>query len=148
MSDELFRVVFDGSLTGDFNLAEAKKRFAKLFRLNTKQTHVLFSGKEYVIKNNVAEAEAMKFMIRVAEAGCECYIQEVPDDDDLDYDEKRIIGERRTRFRRGPRAGAIVGDRRLEIRRTKDRKYFLDLNKHNHQKPLAFQSYKSGVAEE
>ena len=148
MSDELFRVVFDGSLTGDFNLAEAKKRFAKLFRLNTKQTHVLFSGKEYVIKNNVAEAEAMKFMIRVAEAGCECYIQEVPDDDELDYEEKRRQDERRLRFRRGPRAGAIVGDRRLKIRRTKDRKYFLDLNKQNHQKPLAFQSYAFRVAEE
>ena len=148
MSDELFRVVFDGSLTGDFDLAKAKKRFARLFRLNKKQTEALFSGKEYIIKNKVPEAEAKKFMIRVAEAGCECYIQEIPDDDDLDYDEKRSAGERRTRFRRGPRAGAIIGDRRLEIRRTKDRKYFLDLSKKNYQKPLAFQSYKLRVAEE
>jgi hypothetical protein len=85
MNGELFRVAFEGSLTGDFNPAEAKKR---------------------------------------------------------------LVGERRNRFRRGPRAGAIVGDGRLEIRRTKDRKYFLDLNKHNHQKPLAFQSYKYGGAEE
>jgi hypothetical protein len=148
MSDELFRVVFDGSLTGDFHLAEAKKRFAKLFRLNKQKTDALFSGKEYVIKNKVFEAEAMKFMIRVAEAGCECYIQEIPDDDDLDYEEKRESGERRLRFRRGPRAGAIVGDRRLAIRRTKDRKYFLDLSKHNGQKPLAFQSYSPALAKE
>jgi len=148
MSDELFRVVFDGSLTGDFDLVDSKKRFARLFRLNKKRTEALFSGKEYVIKNKVPEAEAMKFMIRVAEAGCECYIQEVPDDDDLDYEEKRTVGERRTVFRRGPRAGAIIGDRRLEIRRTKDRKYFVDLSKHNHQKPLAFRSYKLVMAEE
>jgi len=148
MSDELFRVVFDGSLTGEIDPDTAKKNFAKLFRLNKKQTNALFSGKEYVIKNNIPEAEAMKFMIKVSEAGCECYIQEVPDENEPDYDEKRTLGERRLRFRRGPRAGATIGDRRMEIRRTKDRKYFLDLKKHNTQQPLAFQSYKLVEAKE
>ena len=148
MSDELFRVVFDGSLTGDFELSTAKQRFAKLFRLNKRQIEALFSGKEHIIKNNVPETEAMKLMIRVAEAGCECYIQEVPDDAELNYEEKRKSGERRLRFRRGPRAGAIVSDRRTKIRRTKDRKYFLNLNKQNHPIPLAFQAYSPRAADE
>ncbi len=34
MSDELFRVAFDGSLTGEFDAYVAKKRFGKLFHLN------------------------------------------------------------------------------------------------------------------
>ena len=141
MSEELFRVVFDGSLTGDFDLREAKRQFAKLFKLSEKKTEALFSGKEYVIKNNIPETEAMNFMFRVAETGCECYIQEIPDENEPDYDEKRSRGERRLRFRRGPRAGAIVADRRLKIRRLKDKKYFRDLVEHKHKKPLAFQSY-------
>ena len=45
----------------------------------------------------------MEFMIRVSEAGCECYVQEMPDEDEPDYEEKRKAGERRLRWRRGPR---------------------------------------------
>ncbi len=141
MAEQLFRVVFNGSLTGEFDEATTRARFAKLFRLDEKRTKALFSGKEYVIKNNVTEAVAMEFMIKVSEAGGECYVQEIPDEDEPDYEEKRKLDERRLRFRRGPRAGAIVPDRRLQIRRKKDRKNFIEMKKHNHEIPLAFQSY-------
>ncbi len=145
MTEQLFRVVFDGSRTGEFDEPTTKKRFARLFRLDARKTDALFSGKEYVIKNNVTEAVAMEFMIKVSEAGCECYVQEMPDDDEPDYDEKRKDGERRLRYRRGPRPGAIVPDRRLLIRRKKDKKYFVDLVAHSYEIPLAFQSYPSDV---
>ena len=107
MSEPLFRVVFDGTMTGEFDEATTRKRFAKLFRLDDKKTAALFSGREYVIKNNVTEAVAMEFMIKVSEAGCECYVQEMPDEDEPDYEEKRKSGERRVRFRRGPRPGGL-----------------------------------------
>ena len=143
MSEELFRVVFDGSLTGEFDEATTKKRFAKLFRLNMQRVNTLFSGKEYVIKNNISESLAMEFMIKVAEAGCECSVQEMPDENEPNYDEKRKVEERRLRFRRPARTGAIVPDRRLQIRRKKDIKLFIDLKKLYQKVPLAYQSYPS-----
>ncbi|MFP6805650.1 MAG: hypothetical protein VB957_00430 [Pseudomonadales bacterium] len=108
-----------------------KKRFAKLFRLEKKRTESLFSGKDYIIKNNITESVALDYMIKLSEIGCECYVQEVPDEDEPDFDEKRKEGERRMRYRRPPRPGAIVPDRRLKIQRRKDKKYFLDLKSHN-----------------
>ena len=140
-NEQLFRVVFDGSLTGEFDEVTAKKRFGKLFRLSGKRLNSFFSGKNYVIKNNLTESQAMKFMIRVAEAGCESSVQEMPDENEPEYDEKRSGNERRLRFRRPPRAGAVVPDRRLQIRRKKDRKYFVRLKKLIQKIPLAFETY-------
>ncbi len=142
-SEQLFRVVFDGSLTGEFDEATAKKRFGKLFRVNDQRVNTLFSGKNYVIKNNITESQAMEFMIKVAEAGCESSVQEMPDENEPEYDEKRNSRERRLRLRRPPRAGAIVPDRRLHIRRKTDRKYFVRLKKLTQEIPLPFESYQN-----
>lgn len=147
MTEQLFRVLFDGTLTGEFDDATTRRRFGKLFRLDDKKTAVLFSGKEFVIKNNVTETQAMAFMIRVSEAGCECYVQEMPDEDEPDFEEKRKTGERRLRWRRGPRPGAIIPDRRLFIRRKKDRRYFVDVRAHGHDMPLALRSYPKDAAD-
>jgi hypothetical protein len=141
MSQPLFRVVFDGSLTGDFEVAIAKKRFARLFHLDAKKTEKFFSGKNFVIKNDIPEEEAMIFMIKVLEAGCECSLQEVTDEDELYYDEKRVGEERRIRFRRSPRAGARTMDRRTLMRRNIDKTEFADLIQKSQKIPLAFKSY-------
>jgi hypothetical protein len=141
MSQPLFRVVFDGSLTGDFEVAIAKKRFARLFHLDAKKTEKFFSGKNFVIKNNIPEEEAMIFMIKVSEAGCECSLQEITDEDELYYDEKRVGEERRIRFRRSPRAGARTMDRRTKIRRKMDKTAFADLIQNSKKIPVAFKSY-------
>ena len=140
-NEQLFRVVFDGSLTGEYDEATVKKRFGRLFHLNDQRVNSLFSGKNYVIKNNVTESQAMEVMIKVAEAGCESSVQEMPDENEPEHDEKRGSRERRLRLRRPPRAGAIVPDRRLKIRRKNDRKYFVRLKKLILNIPLPFQSY-------
>lgn len=143
MTEEvLYRVVFAGVLTGEYDLAATKARFARLFRLDARRTEMLFSGKEYVVKNNATEEVAMQLAFKITEAGCECYVQEITDEDNLDFEEKRRKPERRLRFRRGPRPGAIVPDRRLDIRRKKDRSYFLDLKKNKYQIPVSLQSYR------
>ncbi|MBD3647259.1 MAG: hypothetical protein HUJ31_07355 [Pseudomonadales bacterium] len=144
MSDELrYRIIFDGTLTGEFDLDTTKKRFAKLFKLDTKRTEALFSGKEQVIKDNITEDTAMKFAIRIAEAGCECYIESVaPDDPDIPESGERRRSERRLRWRRGPRPGAIVPDRRLDIRRKKDQQFMLEAEKRTSDLPVAFWAYK------
>lgn len=138
MSQTLFRVVFDGTLSGEFDEVTSKKRFSRLFRLDAKKTALFFSGKNYVIKDNLPENEAMNFMIKVSETGCECYVQEVPDGD---YDEKREESERRQDDRRSPRPGARVLDRRLEVRRTRDKKYLQDLVERIKKIPVAFKAY-------
>ncbi len=123
MSEEpRYRILFDGTITGEFDLETTKKRFARLFRLDARRTEAIFSGKEYVIKNNITEDTAMKFAIRIAEAGCECSIEAlVPPDPNIPATGERRRSERRLRWRRGPRPGAIVPDRRLTIRRQIDR---------------------------
>ena len=141
MSEQLFRVVFDGSLTGEFDEVTAKKRFGKLFRLKDQRVNSFFSGNNHVIKNNVTESQAIEFMVKVSEAGCECSMQEIPDENEPEYDEKRKNRERRLRIRRPPRAAAIIPDRRLQIQRKKDRKYFIRLTELFQNIPLEFQSY-------
>ena len=108
MSESLFNVVFDGALTGEFDQSTTAARFARLFRLDAKRTHQLFSGKAYVIKNKVPEQVAMDLMIKVSEAGCECYLEELDDHEIPKFEEKRLRQERRLRFRRPPRPSAIV----------------------------------------
>ena len=61
MSDELYRVVFAGVLTGEYDLPTTKKRFGRLFRLNEKRTEALFSGKEYIVK----DGDVMHFRFNV-----------------------------------------------------------------------------------
>jgi len=117
MSDQqLYRVIFNGVLTGEYELAETKRRFAKLFRLNIAKVEKLFTGKEFVLKDRVEEDLAMTYAMKIAEVGCECYIEHVPDENDITrrpgFVERRKNGERRLKFRRGPRPGAIVPDRR------------------------------------
>jgi hypothetical protein len=120
----LFQINFTGTLTGEFDLSTTKQQFQKVFKVSPKKLEHLFRGNEVIIKSNITESTAMSFAIKIAEAGCECSIEPMPDADDLtsdpDFVNRRSGGERRIRFRRGPRAGAIVPDRRLTARRKTD----------------------------
>ena len=141
MTEQLFRVVFTGALTGEFDEATSKAQFSKMFRLDEARARRLFSGRESVIKNNVTEAVALQMMIKVLESGYECYVQEVPDEDEAEYHEKRSGGERRVRYRRDPRPGAILPDRRLKMRRKRDRRQYLEFKRIGTPLPLPFQTY-------
>ena len=122
VSDEtLYRVAFSGVITGEYDLPTTKARFAKLFRLDERKTDRLFTGKEYILKDKVSEDVAMTFAIRIAEIGCECYIETVPEEipTGASYDAERRNGERRTHFRRANRPGAGP-DRRVLVGRRRD----------------------------
>ena len=117
MSDEvLVRVTFEGNTTNEYDLETTKRRFQKLFRLQKPQIERLFSGKSYTLKNNLTEAAAMDLAFKIADAGCECSIEPMPNENDISlragFVEQRRIGNRRVKFRRPPRPGAIVPDRR------------------------------------
>lgn len=127
MNDQpLYRVVFNGVLTGEYDLEATKQRFAKRFHLDRSKVDKLFTGKDFVLKANVEENVAMTFAMKIAEIGCECYIESVPAPDDISqqpgFVERRSGEERRVRFRRGPRPGAIVPDRRHNNGRRKEDK--------------------------
>ncbi len=69
------------------------------------------NGNEITLKRDLTEDAAMDFAVKLAEIGCETYIESMPSEED-NYEERRKT-IRRIRFRRGPRPGAIVPDRRL-----------------------------------
>jgi hypothetical protein len=141
MDEPKFRVVFNGTLTGEFDQAVTCRRLAKLFRLDESRAQTLFSGRECVIRTDLTEAKAMTYLIRMAEAGAESYVQEVLDVNTPDYVEKRTDFERRQRYRRDPRAGAIVPDRRLAMRRSFDLRKLQAIVRQGAAVPLAYASY-------
>jgi hypothetical protein len=119
-SEELYRVVFAGQITGDYPLAKTKQRFGKVFKLEPDKVDKVFNGREITLKSNISEDRAMDFAVKLAEIGCETYIEVVPSKEALGFEERRKT-IRRIQFRRGPRPGAIVPDRRLTpSRRTVD----------------------------
>ena len=113
--DALYRVVFSGLITEEYDLKTTKRRFAKVFRQDAKRTELLFSG-EHVIKSNVTEQVATDFAIKLMEIGCESYVELMPHGDDISQQpgfQERRLAVRRHRYRRDPRPGSIVPDRRL-----------------------------------
>jgi hypothetical protein len=121
--DVQLQIIFDGSLTGEFDLATTKHRFANMFNLPAGRIDNLFTGNPQIIKLNLSESAAMKLAFKIAEIGCECVIEPMPDENDLSlqpgFVERRKISNRRQQFRRGPRAGAIIPDRRSNNGRRK-----------------------------
>lgn len=141
MTDKIFQVVFNGSVTGEYDLLTTKARFKKAFKLKSTQIEKLFGGGDVVIKKNVDEEMAMQFAMKIADVGCECYIEHMPSKDGSVVDEHRSADERRTRFRRPPRPGAIIPDRRLNIRRGEDLAYVDELLLKDGALPIGFQAY-------
>jgi hypothetical protein len=120
-----FRVTFSGVITGEYDLETTKNKFRDQFELPVDQVDKYFSGEEYVLKDKVIEEVAMNFAIRIAESGCECYVEEITDDVESTTDSDKIEhrrGDRRITFRRPSRPGSIGADRRsLMSRRTDDK---------------------------
>jgi len=136
-----YRIVFNGTTTGEYTPAVTRKRFARQFRLDAKKVETIFSGKELVIKDNLTEEAAMNFAIKIAEVGCECQIVPIQDAE-LPPSGERRKEERRCRWRRGPRPGAIVSDRRVTIRRAADREFIEEQIARGGNIPPAFAAYK------
>jgi hypothetical protein len=154
MSEQLFKVVFSGELTGDYNEANTRKRFSALFNIDEERTNALFSSKDTVMRSNISKDVALKLMFKLAEAGCDSYLEEIQqeaveeevesvaeEDGPPGGEERRKPRERRLHHRRDPRPGAIVPDRRLTIRRRKDLQQFHTLNESNTLLPLSLRSY-------
>lgn len=138
MTESLYQVIFNATMTGEFGPDTTKQRFEKLFGLDQAALKKLFSGRDLVIKKNLSEEAAMKFALKVAEAGCECVIESMPGGPP---EQRKKSGDRRKRYRRDARPSSIVPDRRIEIRRQEDAEYFEELILNDSDIPVAFGSY-------
>jgi hypothetical protein len=141
MAKKIFQVVFNGAITGEYDMQTTKARFKKVFKLTTTQLEKVFAGNDVVIKKNVNEDIAIQLAIKIANVGCECYIEHMHAEDPRIAEEHRQADERRVRFRRPPRAGAIIPDRRINIRRVTDIEYVEDLLQNGSELPIEFRAY-------
>ena len=91
MSEQLFKVVFSGELTGEYNEATTRKRFSTLFNIDDERTNTLFSGKETVMRSKISKEDALKLMYKLAEAGCDSYLEEIQTE--AAEEETRTAGE-------------------------------------------------------
>lgn len=154
MAEQLFKVVCNGGLTGEYDKATTRKRFSARFNIGGKRTNALFSRKDTVMRSNICKAVAIELMYKLVEVGCVCYLQEIQQevaDEEIGStaeeaglpggEERRKPRERRHQLRREPRPGAIVLDRRLIIRRPKDLQLFHRLRESNNPLPPSLRSY-------
>ncbi len=77
MSDQLFEVAFSGQVSDGANPDEVKARVGKMFNADEAKLAQLFSGKRIVIKKNVDQATANKYLTALNRAGAECEIAPV-----------------------------------------------------------------------
>ncbi|MCB1646227.1 MAG: hypothetical protein KDI36_12275 [Pseudomonadales bacterium] len=147
-SEEKYRIVFEGILSGEFDAAVTQRRFAKVFRTDQKTTQRLFDGEAHTLKLNVSETEATAYLIKLLEIGCECYMEAMDSELPPGMQDRRRSSERRMRLRRGPRPGAIVPDRRIQLRRKSDRRQYLELSKNPEKLPPALKVYRLDVIQE
>lgn len=69
MSEQTFKVVFKGKAVRNFDLAQAKSNFAKLFKLAPEKVEVMFDGKERTLKKALPMEKANHFRSVLKKAG-------------------------------------------------------------------------------
>ncbi len=146
MKEKLYQVLFDARTTGKYDLDTTKGRFSKLFALKKPVVEKLFSGEELVIRKDLPEDDAREFSEKIAQAGGKSFVDRMPDGEDSpgNTGDARRSGERRIRYRRDSRPGAMVEDRRILIRRVDDADEFEELILNQDIIPIGFKSYQSG----
>jgi len=141
MTDKLYQIKFDATITGEYDLDMTRRRFKKVFGLTQPALEKLFSGNELLIKKDLSEDGAMQFAIKIADTGCECVIERILDEGEEYYEENRVAHDRRIRYRRDARPAAVIPDRRQNIRRKSDIEYFEELILNHTDIPVEFDSY-------
>lgn len=141
MSAYRYKVIFDATLTGEFDLEASKERFSKIFKLSKNKTESLFSGKKVTVKKDIAKQDALNLMRQIAKAGGKCYLEKMRVEKETFVDRRQQVYDKRRKFRRGPRAGSIMQDRRLHIRRSIEKDHYEEQVLAKQNIPIAFDAY-------
>jgi hypothetical protein len=137
-----FQVVLSGSLTGDFDKATTSLNLQKKFHISrTDAEKMLGDNDEHVVKVDLHEDIAIAMLTHLIQAGCGAFMQEMTVAGATAYDEKRSSTERRQRYRRDPRPGAIMPDRRIQARRSVEIQQLMKILRDGKKLPLHLRSY-------
>ena len=87
MSDQTYKIVFEGQLREGFSVEDVKAGMARLFNLGPENLERLFSGNRVVIRSGLGREEALKYRKAILKTGAECKVllekpalgMEVPD---------------------------------------------------------------------
>lgn len=75
MSVPTFRLVFQGKIAPEQNIAEVKSRLQKLFKKDAATIDKMFSGKKVALKQGLSEAQAQQYQEKMQSLGVLCEIE-------------------------------------------------------------------------
>ncbi|MCW8886676.1 MAG: YjgN family protein [Motiliproteus sp.] len=81
MSDARYNVVVSGSALDGFDIEQVKEEFAKLFSLAEHKTEQIFKKGDVVIKRDVAEPTANKFIAALERIGAAAHLHPSPEEE-------------------------------------------------------------------
>lgn len=73
MTDQRFKIVFSGELMPDASLETVKDNLARLFKSEPGKIDALFGGRPVVLKRELPEAEAERYLTALLQAGANAY---------------------------------------------------------------------------
>jgi hypothetical protein len=77
MKEKKFRIIFKGEILPNANLEEVKQKLAAFYKVDIKEIESLFSGKNFVLKENATLDAAMEYMYQLEQAGALCQLDEM-----------------------------------------------------------------------
>jgi ribosomal protein L7/L12/cytoskeletal protein RodZ len=77
MKEKKYRIIFKGEIIPNANLEEVKQKLAAFFKADIKEIESLFTGKNFVLKENVNLDAAQDYMYQLEQAGALCELVEM-----------------------------------------------------------------------
>jgi len=74
MKEQKYRIIFKGEILPNANLEEVKQKLAAFYKVDIKEIDSLFSGKNFVLKENVDLDAAQNYMYQLEQAGALCQL--------------------------------------------------------------------------
>lgn len=78
MSDNRFKIVFDGALLPDVDITTAKLNLAELFKSDVAAIERLFSGRPIALKRGLSQADAQTYLQALKKTGIDARIESEP----------------------------------------------------------------------
>ncbi|MGD2090898.1 MAG: hypothetical protein PVH61_32290 [Candidatus Aminicenantes bacterium] len=77
MKKQKYRIIFKGEILPNANLEEVKQKLAAFYKVDIKEIESLFSGKNFVLKENVNLDAAQNYMYQLEQFGALCELVKI-----------------------------------------------------------------------
>jgi hypothetical protein len=77
MKEQKYRIIFKGEIIPNANLDEVKQKLAAFFKVDIKEIESLFTGKNFILKENVNLDAAQNYMYQLEQFGALCELVEI-----------------------------------------------------------------------